>query len=49
MFTMLRGTLHCEVTNPGTGKIGCFFVTESRDLNMDWGDLENNEIAITPR
>ena len=46
MFTMLKGTVHCEATMPGPGKIGCFYVTESSDLNVNWVDLENTEIVI---
>jgi len=34
MFTMPAGTVHCEATLPGPQAIGCFFVTESRDLTL---------------
>lgn len=46
MFTMLKGTVHCEATIPGPGKIGAFFVTEGSELNVDWIDLELTDIII---
>lgn len=49
MFTMLSGTVHCELSEPGDGEIGCFFVTESANLNMDWIDLQKSDIMIRDR
>ncbi len=46
MFTVLGGTVHCEVTKPGEGEIGCFFVTESRDLPVISVDLEKTMIDV---
>jgi hypothetical protein len=46
MFTMLGGTVHCEFTISGSEKIGCFFVTESRDLPIAWVDLEKTRIEL---
>ena len=46
MFTVLGGTVHCEVTRPGTGDVGAFFVTEGDELNVDWVDLAHTEIVI---
>ncbi len=40
MFTMLPGTVHCELTDPGEEPVGTFFVTEPRDLDVQWIDLE---------
>lgn len=31
---------------PGPGPIGCFYVTEGNDLNVDWIDLENTLITV---
>jgi hypothetical protein len=39
MFTMRAGTVHCEVTVPSDAPVGCFYVTEARDLPIDWVDL----------
>lgn len=46
MFTMLAGTVHCEVTVPGGEPVGCFYVTESRDLPITWVDLEQCRIEV---
>lgn len=46
MFTVLGSTVHCEVTVAGEGEIGCFFVTESRDLPVTWIDLEKTIIRV---
>lgn len=46
MFTMLKNTVHCEATIPGEGEVGCFFVTEPRDLTVEWIDLEKSELEI---
>lgn len=46
MFTMLAGTLHCEVTDTSEKPIGAFYVTEPRDLDMIWTDLQATEFTI---
>lgn len=46
MFTMLKDTIHCELTVPGEGKLGCFYVTEPRDLTVEWVDLDNSFIEV---
>ena len=46
MFTMPAGVVHCEATLPGAGAIGCFFVTESRDLTVQWVDLAQTTITV---
>jgi hypothetical protein len=46
MFTMLAGTAHCELTDPGDGPIGNFYVTESTDLDIQWIDLDQTEFEI---
>ncbi len=46
MFTMLPGTVHCELTLPGEGSIGSFYVTEPRDLDIIWIDLAASDFCI---
>jgi hypothetical protein len=46
MFTMLKGTLHCEVTVESDAPIGCFYVTESCDLPITWVDLERTQFQL---
>lgn len=46
MFTMLAGTVHCELTDPGDAPIGTFYVTESTDLDIQWIDLDQTEFEI---
>ncbi|RKP48935.1 hypothetical protein D7Z26_21505 [Cohnella endophytica] len=46
MFTMLAGTLHCEFTIPGDKAIGPFYVTESRDLPIEWIDLNRHSFEL---
>jgi hypothetical protein len=46
MFTMLKGTVHCEATHSSDRPVGVFFVTEARDLTVDWIDLENTRLVI---
>ena len=46
MFTMLKGTVHCELTTAPEGNIGVFFVTEGSSLDVNWIDLENTVISV---
>ncbi|MGE5587888.1 MAG: hypothetical protein ACM3ZO_06705 [Clostridia bacterium] len=41
-FTVLAGTVHCEVAAPGEGRVPYIFVTEPRDLPITWIDLEHD-------
>jgi hypothetical protein len=41
-FTVLAGTVHCEVAAPGGGEVPYIFVTEPRDLPITWIDLEHD-------
>lgn len=45
-FTMNPGVPHCEVTLPGDGPVPCFFVTESRELPLDFLVLPGVEIVV---
>lgn len=50
MFTMLAGTVHCELTDVSSKNaskpFGVFYVTESRDLPITWVDLEHTEVKV---
>lgn len=46
IFTMLKGTPHCEISAPGKGKPSVFFVSEPRDLPMRYLDLSGYSITV---
>ena len=46
MFTVLKGTLHCEVSPGGGGMVPYIFVTEPRDLPLLWVDLSDTNFVI---
>lgn len=45
VFTVLAGTVHCEVAAPGDGAVPYIFVTEPRDLPITWIDLEQEVLV----
>lgn len=45
LFTMLKGTVHTELTAPGNGTPPVFYVTESRDISMETVSLSPFEIV----
>ncbi len=45
VFTMLKGTVHCEIVFPGRGRAPVFFVTEPRDLPMEAAQLPGYSIS----
>jgi hypothetical protein len=50
MFTMLPGTVHCELTDStAEGPFGCFYVTEPHGLDITWIDLAGTEFRMVPQ
>ena len=46
IFVMLKGTPHCEVSAPGTGKPPIFFVTEPSKLKIDRLKLHGYRLVL---
>lgn len=46
IFTMLKGTPHCEVTLPGKGRSPIFFVTEPSNLGMTHLNLSGYDLKL---
>lgn len=49
LFTMLKGTPHCEVTIPGAQEAPVFFVTEPTNLTMKVVDLAGWKPRLRPQ
>ena len=46
VFTMLRDTPHCEMSEPGKGRPSIFFVSEPTNLPMRHLDLAGNTLTV---
>jgi hypothetical protein len=46
IFTMLKDTLHCEISEPGKGRPSIFFVSEPTNLPMHHIDLAGYTIKV---
>ncbi|OGS03860.1 MAG: hypothetical protein A2339_00700 [Elusimicrobia bacterium RIFOXYB12_FULL_50_12] len=46
VFTLLKGTVHCEVTKPGRGRHPVFFVTEPADMKMKCIETRGIELRL---
>lgn len=49
VFTVLAGTVHCEVTRPGAGQHPVFFVTEPSKLAMQYPALPGYRFALAEK
>jgi hypothetical protein len=47
IFTMLKGTPHCEITLPGRGNPAIFYVTEPSRLKMNYIKMSGYKIQYT--
>jgi hypothetical protein len=46
VFTMLKDTVHCEVTVPGPGQHPVFFVTEPSQLTSNYVNIYMRELVV---
>jgi hypothetical protein len=49
VFTMLKDTVHCEVTIPGPGQHPVFFVTEPSQLTSNYVNIYMRELVVKRR
>ncbi|MFA5335792.1 MAG: hypothetical protein WC324_02620 [Candidatus Omnitrophota bacterium] len=46
IFTMLKDTPHCEISEPGKGRPSIFFVSEPTNLPMHYVDLAGYKVEV---